>query len=121
MEESLAIAANLIATIIEGVAVAVVAGGAVQAFVRVVMLITARGVGHGERKAVWRGFGMWLILGLEFALAADIVRTVVSTSWEDVGRLGAIAVIRTFLNYFLEQDLERAGREGGLPLSEAAG
>lgn len=119
MEEWLATTANLAATIIEGLAVAVVAGGAIQAFVRLVMLLGSRSVGHGERKALWRGFGMWLILGLEFALAADIVRSVVSSSWEDVGRLGAIAIIRTFLNYFLEQDLERAGRTGDLPLPEA--
>jgi uncharacterized membrane protein len=35
---------------------------------------------------------------------------VVSPTWEDIGQLGAIAVIRTFLNYFLEHDLEKAGR-----------
>lgn len=55
-----------------------------------------------------RRFGMWLLLGLEFELAADIVRGVISPMWQDVGQLGAIAVIRTFLNYFLETDLERA-------------
>jgi uncharacterized membrane protein len=52
---------------------------------------------------------MWLLLGLEFALAADIIASVISPTWEDIGQLGAIAVIRTFLNYFLEQDLEKAG------------
>ena len=51
-------------------------------------------------------FGRWLVLGLEFALAADIVRTVISPSWNDIGQLAAITVIRTFLNYFLEKDLE---------------
>ena len=53
---------------------------------------------------------MWLLLGLEFALAADIIGSVVSPTWEDIGQLGAIAVIRTFLNYFLEHDLETTGR-----------
>ena len=53
---------------------------------------------------------MWLLLGLEFALAADIIGSVVSPTWEDIGQLGAIAVIRTFLNYFLEHDLEKAER-----------
>jgi uncharacterized membrane protein len=38
-------------------------------------------------------------------LAADIIESSISTSWESVGRLAAIAVIRTFLNYFLERDL----------------
>lgn len=60
------------------------------------------------RKAIWRRFGVWLLLGLEFALAADIITSVISPSWQDIGELGAIAVIRTFLNYFLERDLENA-------------
>lgn len=49
-----------------------------------------------------------MLLGLEFALAADIITSVISPSWQDIGELGAIAVIRTFLNYFLERDLENA-------------
>ena len=53
---------------------------------------------------------MWLLLGLEFALAADIISSVISPTWQDIGELGAIAVIRTFLNYFLERDLENAER-----------
>jgi uncharacterized membrane protein len=63
---------------------------------------------HGERKAIWRGYGVWLLLGLEFELAADIVGSVVSPTWQQIGQLGAIAVIRTFLNYFLGMDLERS-------------
>jgi uncharacterized membrane protein len=51
-------------------------------------------------------FGMWLILGLEFELAADIVRSAISPSWSDIGQLGAIAAIRTVLNYFLEKDIK---------------
>jgi uncharacterized membrane protein len=62
---------------------------------------------------------MWLLLGLEFELAADTIGSVVSPSWQDIGELGAIAVIRTFLNYFLERDLETAEKSGELPpLSE---
>ena len=43
-----------------------------------------------------------------YMLAADIVRTAIAPSWDDIGQLAAIAVIRTFLNYFLERDLEAA-------------
>ena len=68
--------------------------------------------GHGVRKAIWRRFGTWLLLGLEFELAADIIGSAVSPTWQDIGQLGAIAVIRTFLNYFLEHDLEKAERAG---------
>ena len=42
---------------------------------------------------------------LTFQLAADIIETSITTRWEALGRLAAIAVIRTFLNYFLERDI----------------
>jgi hypothetical protein len=40
-----------------------------------------------------------------FQLAADIIETSIAPSWQEVGQLGAITVIRTFLNFFLERDL----------------
>jgi uncharacterized membrane protein len=55
---------------------------------------------------------VWLLLGLEFELAADIVRSVISPEWADIGQLGAIAAVRTFLNYFLEKDLEKYSERG---------
>jgi len=61
-----------------------------------------------NKKAVWLRLGVWLLLGLEFELGADIIRSAIAPSWEQLGQLGAIAVIRTFLNYFLEKDLEKA-------------
>ena len=51
-------------------------------------------------------FGSWLALALEFQLAADILATTVAPSFQALGRLGAIALIRTFLNYFLNKELE---------------
>lgn len=50
--------------------------------------------------------GSWLALGLEFQLGADILGTTIAPSFEALGQLGAIAIIRTFLNYFLSQELE---------------
>ena len=61
-----------------------------------------------RERRIWQRFGVWLLLGLEFELAADIIGTVVSPTWRDIGELAAIAAIRTFLNYFLEKDVERA-------------
>ena len=54
--------------------------------------------------------GRFLALGLEFQLASDILGTAVSPTFEDIGKLGAIAAIRTVLNYFLAQEIERAER-----------
>lgn len=50
-------------------------------------------------------FGGWLALALEFQLASDIIKTTVAPSYENLIQLGAIAVIRTFLNYFLSKEL----------------
>ncbi|WP_323948505.1 DUF1622 domain-containing protein [Aeromonas caviae] len=59
-------------------------------------------------------FGSWLILALEFQLAADILATTVAPSKEELVRLAIIAVIRTFLNYFLGKELDaQAERQQG--------
>ena len=98
---------------IKGIAVFVVAWGSIEAAVGCIALIARRQAGHGARKVVWRRFGVWLLLGLEFELAADIIETVISPQWIDIAQLGAIAVIRTFVNYFLDKDLEASVREAG--------
>jgi len=51
-------------------------------------------------------FGGWLVVALEFQLAADIVGTIVSPNTAHLIELGAIAVIRTFLNYFLGKEIK---------------
>ncbi|WP_035985329.1 DUF1622 domain-containing protein [Leptolyngbya sp. KIOST-1] len=59
-------------------------------------------------------FGTWLTLALEFQLGADILSTTIAPTTEDLIRLAVIALIRTFLNYFLDKEIEaeqRTGRE----------
>jgi uncharacterized membrane protein len=59
-------------------------------------------------------FGSALALSLELMLAADILITAVAPTWDDIGKLAAIAAIRTALNYFLEKELkEIETRESG--------
>ena len=48
-----------------------------------------------------------LALALEFELGADILGTAISPSWDQIGKLGAVAVIRTGLNYFLSMEMKR--------------
>lgn len=50
--------------------------------------------------------GSYLVLALEFFIAGDIIRTVITPTWEGLGILGAIVVIRTVLSYFLTKDLK---------------
>ncbi len=55
-------------------------------------------------------FGSAVAVALELLLAADVLATAIAPTWEDIGKLGAIALIRTFLNFFLEKDIEKLKR-----------
>ncbi len=56
--------------------------------------------------------GRWLALALEFELAADILRTAVAPSWDEIGQLAAIIILRTALNYFLQKEIDKAAERG---------
>jgi uncharacterized membrane protein len=51
-------------------------------------------------------FGGWLVVALEFQLAADIVGTIIAPTTQQLIELGVVAIIRTFLNYFLNKELK---------------
>lgn len=55
--------------------------------------------------------GVYLLLGLEFLVAADILETVFKPSLEQLWILGGIVVIRTALNYFLDRELSHIKEE----------
>jgi uncharacterized membrane protein len=99
--------AGWIATGVEAAAALIIACGAFEAFVGAVLAVARGRSKSGLRKEVWLRFGVWLLLALEFELAADIVRSAIAPTWSDIGQLAAIGVIRTFLNHFLEKDLEK--------------
>jgi uncharacterized membrane protein len=69
------------------------------------------------------GYARWLAAGLTIQLAADIIETSITTSWDAVARVASIAVIRTFLNFFLERDLTefRARQRGQAEPSASSG
>lgn len=54
--------------------------------------------------------GRSLALALEFLLGADILKTAVAPTWNEIGQLAAIAILRTGLNYFLERELKAADK-----------
>ncbi|OGC34277.1 hypothetical protein A2311_01090 [candidate division WOR-1 bacterium RIFOXYB2_FULL_48_7] len=49
--------------------------------------------------------GAYLVLGLEYFIAADIVRTIIRPDWNEIGMLAAIIALRTILSYFLGLEL----------------
>lgn len=67
-------------------------------------------------------FGRYLSLALEFQLASDILSTSIAPSWQEIGKLGATAVIRTALNYFLAREIDefRERQRSELRMSEPA-
>ncbi len=119
MEETFRIIASNIALAVEAAAVLTVVAGAVEAaFHLVVHLFSDRGA-TWTRRQVWLRFASWILLSLEFALGADIIRTAIAPTWDQIGKLGAIATIRTALNFFMARDLESAMKSGELgPRSE---
>jgi uncharacterized membrane protein len=106
MEELLHLTMKYAVLLIEAMAFIVVVVGTVEAFCAGLWTVFTRAVSGHDRRHVWLRYGRWLIAGLTFQLAADIIATSASPNWQDVGRLAAIAVVRTFLNFFLERDLE---------------
>jgi len=108
--------------VIDLMALAVIVIGTIEAFVGGLRLLLSSPTGD-ERREVWLTYGRWLVAGLTFQLAADIIETSITTGWDAVGRIAAIAAIRTFLNYFLEQDLTEVRarhRDRDMPEKELA-
>jgi len=96
---------------IETVAILVVLFGSVQAVVAVIRVVASGDDLDGmKRRHVWLVYARWLVAGLTFQLAADIVGTSLATSWEDVARLAVIAVVRTLLSFFLDKEVESTRR-----------
>lgn len=84
---------------------AFVIGAAVVKTFGLFVLQQARREKHNANERLRVQFGSTVAVSLELLLGADVLATAVAPSWNDVGKLAAIALIRTFLNYFLERDL----------------
>lgn len=107
MREWLVTATEMAAVIIDGIALLFTIVGTLIALHGGARLLFVPSNAH-DRRAVWLTYARWLVAALTFQLAADIIESSVAATWEAVGRLAAIALIRTFLNYFLERDVREA-------------
>ena len=104
MREWLVIVTEQAVLVIDAMALVIILFATIQAFVTGLKLMASPTTGH-ERREVWLRYGRWLVAGLTFQLAADVIETSIRSGWEAIGQLGVVAIIRTFLNYFLERDL----------------
>jgi len=94
---------ELVAKVIDAAGVAVIVGGVVLAST----LVARSAAGDQRFRDYRRGVGRSILLGLEFLVAADIIRTVaVSPTFRGVGVLAMIVLIRTFLSFALELEID---------------
>ena len=105
MKEWFDIVAEWSVLLIDWMALILIVIGTVEAFFAALRLAMGGAHNNHERRLVWLSYARWLVAALTFQLAADIIESSIAPTWDDIGRLAAIAVVRTFLNYFLERDL----------------
>jgi uncharacterized membrane protein len=106
METALHEFARLVAMGLEAIAITVIAVGAIEAVIGIVRVSVHSGASNTDRRGVWLTFARWLVAGLTFQLAADVVGTSFAPTWNELGRLAVIAAIRTFLSFFLDRELD---------------
>lgn len=105
MEETVKLVALHLSIIVEGVAALVIAIALLR-FLIAYLPSSLKKDQHYNNSSLRVRFGSSLTIALELLLAADILQTAVAPTWDDIGKLAAIAAIRTILNFFLEKELK---------------
>ncbi|CAJ35575.1 conserved hypothetical protein [Methanocella arvoryzae MRE50] len=91
------------------ISVLIIAAGIVVASVKVLQTVRKPDLLHYNKARL--AFSRYLVIALEFQLAADIVKTAADPNWTDLGILAVVALIRTFLNFFLQREMKEEERE----------
>ena len=100
---------RLISTGIGLVGIAVIVWGVLLILCRLLRLELARIERKSifvRREALRHQLGSYMLLGLEFLIAADIIRTVMHPTLIDMALLGSVVVIRTLISFFLDREIE---------------
>lgn len=114
LEQFVRTGAMSVARLAELSAMLIIAAAVVEALWRAFTIFIKRDVAADAVKESLRlQLGRWLAISLEFLLAADILLTAIAPTWDDIGKLGAIAFLRTALNYFLQKEIEANARQYG--------
>ena len=104
--------AGAVALAAEAIGALIVAVGMVGALLHYARDLLGRSAPFPQER-IRLGVGRALALALEFLLAADIVRTAVAPTWDEIGKLAAVAAIRTALNFFLQREIAAEERRLG--------
>jgi uncharacterized membrane protein len=108
-EKTLESAVFALVRLVEAGGAAVIFLGAATGFVRFVRVLVTRRADLFT--PVRLDVGRYLVLGLEFQLASDLLRTAVAPSFVEIGKLAAVAAIRTALNFFLGREIREEREE----------
>ncbi len=92
--------AEIAAALVIGVSV-------IQAFIRYLQQLFLQKQHIDATEKIRFQLGRGLALGLEFTVASDILRTAIAPTRQDILNLGAIVLLRTLLNYFLEREIRQ--------------
>lgn len=95
---NISLAVEILAAIIIGVAV-------IKTLFNYFLLLKSR-YSKISKEEIRVQFGSSVAISLELLLGADVLATAVAPSWDELGKLAAIAIIRTTLNFFLERELK---------------
>ncbi|MFL5813542.1 MAG: DUF1622 domain-containing protein [Bdellovibrionia bacterium] len=110
----------LLAGGIEVSAAIVIGLACIQATIQAIFVFFERRSSANAKEEIRLRLGRWLALALEFELAADILRTAVAPTWNEIGQLAAIVVLRTVLNYFLQKEIDQAATRNAANVRSAA-
>ncbi len=105
LEDSLSFLAGTLKLVLEGISLLCVLMGLLTTGQLLFNQNRRSRVSSSSLANIRLNFGRWLSLALEFQLGSDIVNTTVAPSFEALAKLGVIALIRTFLNFFLTKEL----------------
>lgn len=108
MEELIKTTTLELAQVIEVMAAVIICLASLKAFVQFARDGVSQLAGYVPRMRIRLDLGKSLALALELLLGADILKTAIAPTWNDIGQLAAIAALRTALNYFLERELRNS-------------
>ena len=92
---------------VEFAAAIIIGFAAFEATLKSLVLFFRRSAPPEAKNEVRLTLGRWLAVALEFELAADILNTAITPTWNEIEKLAAIATLRTALNYFLEREIRQ--------------
>ena len=105
---------NLLATAISMISLSIIVYGTLIATVGFIRNELNRFTGCYSATVIRQiraGFGTYMLLGLEFLIASDILKTVLEPGWNELLILGGIVVLRTVLSFFLNREIKELQEE----------